>query len=111
LQPAPSDIECEAAAANLIDPIQIEANFLPHHDDMEMAVACVEMCREIGNSASRKQFAKRQVMPDILKDTEFNNFSRDRRLRVQPPRPPAAVHRDRTHCVDWGGCSWRKQRL
>ena len=37
---------------NPIDPIQIEANFLSHPDDLKAAIACVELCREIGNSDS-----------------------------------------------------------
>jgi len=32
------------------DPIRIEANTLSHPDDLEAAIACVELCREIGNS-------------------------------------------------------------
>jgi len=32
------------------DPIQIEANTLSHPDDMQAALACVEVCREVGNS-------------------------------------------------------------
>jgi choline dehydrogenase len=33
------------------DPVQIEANMLSHPDDMKAAIACVELCREIGSSA------------------------------------------------------------
>jgi choline dehydrogenase-like flavoprotein len=34
------------------DPIRIDANTLSHPDDLKAAVASVELCREIGNSAS-----------------------------------------------------------
>jgi choline dehydrogenase len=34
-----------------LDPIEIEANFLSHPDDLKAAKACVEWCREIGKSA------------------------------------------------------------
>ena len=48
---------------NATDPIQIEANFLSHPDDLKAAVACVELCREIGNSAPLSSYAKREAMP------------------------------------------------
>jgi choline dehydrogenase-like flavoprotein len=37
---------------NPLDPIQTEANLLSHPDDLKAAIACVELCREIGNSAA-----------------------------------------------------------
>ena len=52
---------------NPLDPIQIDANLLSHPDDMKAAIACVELCREIGNSAALRPFAKREVMPGNLK--------------------------------------------
>ena len=45
------------------DPIQIEANTLSHPDDLKAAVACVELCREIGNSAALRPLTKCEVMP------------------------------------------------
>jgi choline dehydrogenase len=51
-----------------LDPIQIEANTLSHPDDLKAAIACVELCREIGNSAALGPFVKREVMPGNLKD-------------------------------------------
>jgi choline dehydrogenase-like flavoprotein len=35
------------------DPVQIQANMLSHPDDLKAAIASVELCREIGNSAPR----------------------------------------------------------
>src|SRR5713226_6718506 len=49
--------------ANPQSPIEIEANTLAHPDDMKAAIACVEPCREIGNSAPLSPFVKREVMP------------------------------------------------
>src|SRR5260370_33065485 len=53
--------------SNPLDPVRIEANTLLHSDDMKAAIACVELCREIGNSAPLRRFAKREVMPGMLK--------------------------------------------
>ena len=49
------------------DPVQIEANILSHPDDLTAAIAGVQLCREIGNSAAMQPFAKREVMPGTLK--------------------------------------------
>lgn len=59
------------------DPVLIEANMLSHPDDMKAAVAGVELCREIGNSAPLRPFVKREVMPGNLKGSELENFIRD----------------------------------
>jgi choline dehydrogenase len=58
-------------------PIEIEANTLAHPDDMKAAIASVELCREIGNSAPLSPFVKREVMPGNLKGAALENFIRD----------------------------------
>ena len=63
--------------ANPHDPIAIEANTLSHPEDMKAAIACVELCREIGNSAPLSPFVKREVMPGNLKGAALENFIRD----------------------------------
>jgi choline dehydrogenase len=59
------------------DPVQIQANMLSHPDDLKAAIASVELCREIGNSAALRPFTKREVMPGNLKGAEFERFVRD----------------------------------
>ena len=59
------------------DPVQIEANTLSDPADMKAAIASVELCREIGNSASLSPFAKREVMPGNLTGAELERFVRD----------------------------------
>jgi choline dehydrogenase len=59
------------------DPVQIQANMLSHPDDLKAAIASVELCREIGNSAALRPFAKREVMPGNLKGAELEHFIRD----------------------------------
>ena len=41
------------------DPVEIDANMLSHPDDLKAAIAGVELCREIGNSAPLRPYAKR----------------------------------------------------
>jgi choline dehydrogenase len=59
------------------DPVQIETNFLSHPDDMRAAIACVELCREVGNSAALTRFAKREIMPGNLQGADLENYIRD----------------------------------
>jgi choline dehydrogenase len=59
------------------DPVQIQPNMLSHPDDMKAAIAAVELCREIGNSAALRPFTKREVMPGNLKGAELDRFIRD----------------------------------
>lgn len=59
------------------NPVQIDSNTLSHPDDLRAAIACVELCREVGNSASLRQYAKREVMPGNLKGAGLEDFIRD----------------------------------
>jgi choline dehydrogenase len=59
------------------DPIQIEADMLSHPDDMKAAIACVELCREVGNSAPLRPYTKREIMPGNLRGTALEDFIRD----------------------------------
>jgi choline dehydrogenase len=65
------------AGANPDDPVEIEANTLAEPDDMKTAIACVELCREIGRSGPLRPFVKREVMPGNLKGAALENFIRD----------------------------------
>jgi len=58
-------------------PVQIEANTLSHPDDLKAAVSCVELCREIGNSAAFRPFTKHEVMPGNLRGAALEDFIRD----------------------------------
>jgi choline dehydrogenase len=59
------------------DPVQIQSNMLSHPDDLKAAIAAVELCREIGNSAALRPFTKREAMPGNLKGAELEDFIRD----------------------------------
>jgi choline dehydrogenase-like flavoprotein len=59
---------------NPSNPIEIEAKTLAHPGDLEVAKHCVELCREIGNSAALRPFAKREVMPAGLRGAELENL-------------------------------------
>jgi choline dehydrogenase len=46
-------------------------------DDLKAAVACVEVCREIGNSSALSSFVKREVMPAPVKGDGLEQFIRN----------------------------------
>jgi choline dehydrogenase len=85
---------------NPLDPIQIETNMLSHTDDLKAAIASVELCREIGNSAALRPFAKREVMPGNLKGTELENFVRDGVMTYWHQTCTAKMGRDAMSVVD-----------
>jgi len=82
------------------DPIEIEANTLSHPDDLKAAVACVELCREIGNSAPLRAYSKREVMPGNLKGAELEDFIRDAAGPYYHQTCTAKMGRDSMSVVD-----------
>ena len=82
------------------DPLQIDANFLSHPDDMRAAIACVELCREVGNSAALKPFAKREIMPGSLKGSDLENYIRDAASTYWHLTCTAKMGRDSMSVVD-----------
>ena len=83
-----------------LDPVQIEANYLCDPDDLKAAIACVKLCREIGNSTALRPFVKREVMPGNLKDTELENFVRNGIMTMWHQACTAGLGRDDMSVVD-----------
>ena len=82
------------------DPVQIEANTLSHPDDLKAAVACVELCREIGNSTPLRPFTKREVMPRNLRGAALEDFVRDATATYFHQTCTAKMGRDSMSVVD-----------
>lgn len=72
-------------SANPIDPVDIHANLPAHPDDLKTAVAAVQLCREIGNPAPLRPYARREVIPGPLIGTDQPNLHA--RCRVHLPAP------------------------
>jgi choline dehydrogenase len=83
-----------------MDPVQIETNMMSHPDDLKAAKACVQLCREIGNSAALRPFVKREVMPGNLKGAELENFIRDSVITYWHQTCSAKMGRDAMSVVD-----------
>jgi choline dehydrogenase-like flavoprotein len=82
------------------DPVQIDANTLSHPDDLRAAIACVELCREIGNSAPLRPYARREVMPGPLKRAALEDFIRDAATTYYHQTCTAKMGRDSMSVVD-----------
>jgi choline dehydrogenase len=82
------------------DPVLIQANMLSHPDDLKAAIASVELCREIGNSAPLRPFTKREVMPGNLKGAELERFIRDAALTYWHQTGTAKMGQDAMSVVD-----------
>jgi choline dehydrogenase len=86
--------------ANPRDPVEIEANTLAHPDDMKAAIASVELCREVGNSAPLSRFVRREVMPGNLKGAALENFIRDAAITYWHQTCTAKMGHDAMSVVD-----------
>jgi choline dehydrogenase len=83
-----------------MDPVQIETNMLSHPDDLKAATTCVQLCREIGNSAALRPFVKREVMPGNLKGPALEDFIRDSVVTYWHQTSTAKMGRDTMSVVD-----------
>jgi choline dehydrogenase len=85
---------------NADDAVQIEANMLSHPDDLKAAIACVELCREVGNSSPLRLYTKREVMPGNLKGAALEDFIRDEAVTYYHQTCTAKMGRDAMSVVD-----------
>ena len=82
------------------DPLLIDSNTLAHPNDLRAAIACVELCREIGNSASLSPYVKREVMPGNLKGDQLEDFVREGAITYWHQTCSAKMGRDPLSVVD-----------
>ncbi len=82
------------------DPVQIEANYLCDPNDRKAAFACLELCREIGNSGALRPFVRREVVPDKLERPKLENYIRDTAFSFWHQTSTAQMGRDEMSVVD-----------
>jgi choline dehydrogenase len=85
---------------NPSDPLQIDTNFLSHPDDLKAAIACIELSREIGNSAALKPFARHEVMPGNLKGADLEEYARNAASTYWHETCTSKMGRDEMSVVD-----------
>ncbi len=69
--------EVRLTGANPNDPVTIDGGFLREEADLVALTRCIELCREIGNSAPLAPFVKREVMPGPLSGEPLRDFARN----------------------------------
>jgi len=93
------------------DPVHIDANSLSHPDDMRAAIACVELCRAIGNSAALRPFTKREIMPTSLKGGDLEDFVRNASRTYYHQSSTAKMGTDSMSVVDHQLCVYGIKNL
>jgi choline dehydrogenase len=73
---------------------------LSHPDDLKAAIAGVQLCREIANSAALRPFAKREIMPGNLEAAELERFVRDAAMTYWHQTCTAKMGQDAMSVVD-----------
>lgn len=85
---------------NPTDPVRIDANMLADPADVAAAVAGIEMCRDIANTAPLRGFAHREVMPGNLKGADLEAFVRNAAITYWHQTCTAKMGRDEMSVVD-----------
>jgi len=86
--------------ASPLAPVELTANHLAHPDDLKAMVRCVELCREIANSAALRPFVKREVIPGGMTGESLENFLRDSVVTYWHQTCTAKMGRDSMSVVD-----------
>jgi len=73
---------------------------LSNPNDLKAAIACVELCREVGNSSPLRPYTKREVMPGALKGRALEDFIRDAAITYHHQTCTAKMGRDSMSVVD-----------
>ncbi len=81
-------------------PIEIDANALSHSADMDTALACVELCRELGNAQAFRPHVIAEALPGPLKGDAMKQFVRDSAVTYWHQSCTAKMGRDTMSVVD-----------
>ena len=88
------------ASANPADMALVDGGFLTHPDDVKALMRGIALCREIGNSASMKEYVKREVMPGPLEGEAMKDFMRNATGTYFHESCTCKMGRDRMSVVD-----------
>ena len=81
-------------------PLEIDANMMSDPADMQTALACVELCRSLGNAAAFRPFVKGETMPGDLRGNALKEFIRDAAVTYWHQSCTAKMGRDSMSVVD-----------
>jgi choline dehydrogenase len=86
--------------ADPLAPLAIDANMMSEPADMRTAVACVELCRELGNARAFKPLVRGEAMPGNLKGAALEWYIRDAAVTYWHQCGTARMGRDEMAVVD-----------
>jgi choline dehydrogenase len=86
--------------ADPLDPVRVELNALSDPEDLKTALACVQLSREIANSAPLRPHVTREVMPGDVSGTELESYVRLAARTFWHQTGTARMGRDEMSVVD-----------
>lgn len=81
-------------------PIEIDSNALSESADMDVALACVELCQELGNAKAFRPHVLGEALPGPLKGEAMKQFVRDSAVTYWHQSCTAKMGRDAMSVVD-----------
>jgi choline dehydrogenase len=93
------------------DPVAVHANFLSDPRDVRALLTAIDLCREIGNSAPLRPFARRELMPGSLGPMEKERWLRQAAGTYFHQTCTAKMGRDALSVVDGALRVYGVQRL
>lgn len=87
-------------SSNLSDQLEIDANMLSDPDDMKTAMACVELCRDLGNARAFQPFVKGEALPGKLTEERLKDYIRNSAVTYWHQTCTAKMGRDDMSVVD-----------
>lgn len=87
-------------SADPLAPVAIDANMMSDPADMDTAMACVGLCRELGNARAFRPFVRGEAMPGDIKGEALKQFIRDAAVTYWHQSGTARMGRDAMSVVD-----------
>ena len=87
-------------SGDLLSPPRIELNTFGDPDDLRTAIACVQLCRELGNTRAFEPLVLREAMPGALGPAEMERYVRDAAVTYWHQTCSAKMGRDAMSVVD-----------
>jgi choline dehydrogenase len=88
------------SSGDLLSLPRIELNTFSHPDDLRAAVACVQLCRDLGNTRAFEPLVAREAMPGPLGQADMERYVRDAAVTYWHQTCSAKMGRDELSVVD-----------
>lgn len=88
------------SSGDLLSLPRIELNTFSHPDDLRAAVACVQLCRDLGNTRAFEPLVAREAMPGPLGQADMERYVRDAAVTYWHQTCSAKMGRDALSVVD-----------